>query len=110
MVDKDGRITLHHAAATSTDPSSTRRAPYETIQLISKAYPEGVSIRDPVTRLYPFMLAAGSQPTGGAHNNRNNVSSAFSLLLANPSLVMSGIQEDVDTGEGRKRKRSASMG
>ena len=40
----------------------------------------------------------------------NSVSSSFSLLLANPSLVMSGIQEDVDTGEGRKRKRSASMG
>ena len=110
MVDKDGRITLHHASATSTDPSSNRRAPYETIQLISKAYPEGVSIRDPVTRLYPFMLSAGSQTTGGVHSNSNNASASFTLLLANPSLVMSGIQEEVENADGRKRKRSASMG
>ena len=108
MIDKAGRITLHHAAATSNDPISNRRAPYETIELISKAYPEGVSIRDPVTRLYPFMLAAGSQLSGGAHNNSDHASASFSLLLANPSLVMSGMQEEVDAGDRRKRKRSSS--
>ena len=97
MMDGDGRITLHYAA--------NQRAPYETIEHILNAYPEGASVRDPVTRLYPFMLAAGSQIT-----NVHYVSASFSLLLSNPSLVMSGIREEVDTGDSRKRKRSASMG
>ena len=108
MKDEDGRITLHHAAATSTDSLSNRRAPYETIEHILKAYPEGAAVRDPVTRLYPFMLTAGAA-NAPRQAEVNSVSSSFSLLLENPSLVMSGIQEEVDTA-GRKRKRSASMG
>ena len=111
MMDDDGRVTLHYAAASRSDlTAANQRAPYDTIKHILNAYPEGASIRDPVTRLYPFMLGAGSQVSGGAHSNSNDASASFSLLLANPSLVMSGIQEEVDTGDSRKRKRSASMG
>ena len=112
MVDNDGRITLHHAAASNSDRLANCRAPCETIERILNAYPEGVSVRDPVTKLYPFMLAAGSaNPANESlHSAINSVSSSFSLLVANPSLVMSGIQEEVDTGDSRKRKRSASMG
>ena len=100
MVDGDGRITLHYAAASS---STIQRARPETIEQILKAYPEGASVIDPVTGLYPFMLAAGN-------DEARSVSSSFSLLIANPSLVMSNIQEEVDTVDNRKRKRSESMG
>ena len=107
MMDEDGRVTLHYAAASRSDLTANQRAPYDTIKHILDAYPEGASIRDPVTRLYPFMLAADAQ---NVYSTVSSVSASFSLLLANPSLVMSGIQEDVDTGDSRKRKRSASMG
>ena len=110
MMDDDRRITLHYAAASSSASSLNQRTPCDTVKHILKAYPEGASIRDPVTRLYPFMLAANTQATGAYHRSLDNVSASFSLLLANPSLVMSGIQEEVDTGDSRKRKRSASMG
>ena len=108
MMDDDGRVTLHYAAASRSDlTAANQRAPFDTIKHILNAYPEGASIRDPVTRLYPFMLAADAQ---NVYHAESNVSASFSLLLANPSLVMSGIQEEVDTGDSRKRKRSASMG
>ena len=100
---------MHYAAASISASSANQRASYDTIKHILNAYPEGSSIRDPVTRLYPFMLAVGAQ-NESRHSAANSVSSSFSLLLANPSLVMSGIQEEVDTGDSRKRKRSASMG
>ena len=106
MVDGDGRITLHYAAATFTAPVTSvygtiERARPETIEHILKANPAGASVRDPVTGLYPFMLAAGN-------NEARSVSSSFSLLLANPSLIMSGIKEEDTAGSSRKRKRSDS--
>ena len=109
MVDGDGRITLHYAAARSNHSTdmpamsrinATAGAPPETIEHILKANPAGASVRDPVTGVYPFMLTAVSDTV-------KSVSSTFSLLLANPSLVMSGIQEE-DTAGSRKRKRSDS--
>ena len=103
MVDGDGRITLHYAAASSSSPVSVERARPESIEQILKAYPEGASVVDPVTGLYPFMLAAGN-------GEARSVSSSLSLLLADPSLVISNIQGEVDTIDNRKRKRSESMG
>ena len=106
MVDGDGRITLHYAAATLAAPVTSvyhrndKRAPPETIEHILKANPAGASVRDPITGMYPFMLTAVSDTV-------KSVSSTFTLLLANPSLVMSGIQEE-DTAGSRKRKRSDS--
>jgi len=106
MVDGDGRITLHYAAARSNYSTGMSRvnsiagAPPETIEHILKANPAGASVRDPVTGVYPFMLTAVSDTI-------RSVSSTYSLLLANPSLVMSGIQE-ADIAGSRKRKRSDS--
>ena len=91
--DSDGRLTLHHAV----DKSSTS---YEAIIDVFEAHPKGASVRDPVSGLFPFMLAASN----------DNVAAAFSLLLADPSLVV-GVTEDVqdDVEGGNKRKRSISM-
>jgi len=106
MIDGDGRITLHYAAARSNYSTGMSRinsiagAPPETIEHILKANPAGASVRDPVTGVYPFMLTAVSDTI-------RSVSSTYSLLLANPSLVMSGIQE-ADIAGSRKRKRSDS--
>ena len=114
MIDGEGRITLHYAAVRSQSTSPRRYASRthnkgaspETIEHILKANPAGASVRDPVTGVYPFMLTAVSDTVA-------SVSATYSLLLANPSLVMSGIQEvsgvqeEVDTA-GRKRKRSDS--
>jgi len=113
MVDEDGRITLHYAADRSNYradmlPRLRRNcvvgAPPETIEHILKANPAGASVRDPITGVYPFMLTAVSDAV-------TSVSSTYSLLLANPSLVMGGIkemsgaQEESDAGS-RKRKRT----
>jgi len=103
MVDGDGRITLHYAAASSSSLDSAERARPETIEHILKAYPEGASARDPVTGLYPFMLAAGN-------DTENSVSTTYSLLLVNPSLVVGSIIQEDEHTNSRKRKRSESMG
>jgi len=85
-VDKDKRLPLHCAADSST-------ASFEVVMEVFKAYKDAASIRDPMTGLFPFQLAASN----------DNVESSFSLLLANPNLVSSGIKVS-----DRKRKRSSS--
>mmetsp|Transcript_38629 Transcript_38629/g.81227 ORF Transcript_38629/g.81227 Transcript_38629/m.81227 type:complete len:257 (+) Transcript_38629:526-1296(+) len=87
--DKDGRLTLHHAV-------DSTNAPYEMIMDIFDANPKSASVCDPVSGLYPFMIAASN----------DNIAASFSLLLADPNLVIGGIQMD-DTN--KKRKRSPSM-
>eukprot|EP00984_Skeletonema_dohrnii_P030579 scaffold22177_cov90-Skeletonema_dohrnii-CCMP3373.AAC.1 len=91
MKDKDGRLPLHYAAA---------RGVYETVACILEANPKAAVIRDPVTGLYPFMLAGSNE----------NTAAAFELLLSDPNLVLGGIPADEDDEENdRKRKRSPSM-
>jgi hypothetical protein len=93
MKDKDGRLPLHYAAA---------RGIYETVACILEANPKAAVIRDPVTGLYPFMLAGSN----------GNAAAAFDLLLADPNLVLGGIPADEDDGgeeNGKKRKRSPTM-
>eukprot|EP00984_Skeletonema_dohrnii_P019249 scaffold9166_cov123-Skeletonema_dohrnii-CCMP3373.AAC.3 len=85
-VDKDKRLPLHYAADSST-------ASFEVVMEVFKAYKDAASMRDPMTGLFPFQLAASN----------DNVDSSFSLLLANPNLVSSGIKVS-----DRKRKRSSS--
>ena len=51
--DKDGRLTLHHAVGSSS-------VPFEAVMDIFKANPKSASVRDPVSGLYPFMLAASN--------------------------------------------------
>jgi len=91
MKDKDGRLPLHYAAA---------RSVYEAVACILEANPKAAVIRDPVTGLYPFMLAGSNE----------NTAATFELLLSDPNLVLGGIPADED-GEAndRKRKRSPSM-
>jgi hypothetical protein len=86
LEDGDKRLTLHHASDSNT-------ASYENVMDVFEANPKAASVRDPVTNLYPFMLA-------GMHGNTD---AAFTLLLANPTLVIDGNQAKVDS---RKRKRS----
>ena len=90
--DGDGRLSLHYAVGASS-------ASYEAIMDIFNANPKAASVRDPASRLFPFMLAGSN----------DNVSASFRLLLADPSLVASGVQVD-DNSDGKKRKRSLSMG
>ena len=86
LEDGDKRLTLHHASDSNT-------ASYENVMDVFEANPKAASVRDPVTNLYPFMLA-------GMHGNTD---AAFTLLLSNPTLVIVWNQAKVDS---RKRKRS----
>ena len=87
MVDKDNRLPLHYATASST-------ASFEVIMEVFKAYKHAASIRD----LFPFQLAASS----------GNEKASFSLLLANPNLVSSATTGGSDVSD-RKRKRSSTL-
>lgn len=87
----EGRLSLHYAAASST-------ASFDTVMDILEANPEASSVSDPVSGLFPFQLAAA---------NNDDIGASFSLLLADPTLVLSGIQvDDVTAEETRKRKRT----
>jgi DNA/RNA endonuclease G (NUC1) len=88
-VDKDKRLPLHYAAASAT-------ASFDVFITIFEANKDAASIRDPVTGLFPFQLAA-------CHHN---YAASFSLLLANPNLVSSAVTGASDVSD-RKRKRSS---
>ena len=89
-VDSNGRIPLHHATASTSVCD-------RTVDLLSEANRIGVSRVDPITGLYPFMLASTSRIN-------DDVGITFKLLVADPSLVGGALDS-----EGKKRKRSASM-
>jgi len=89
-VDGAGRLSLHYASASST-------ASFDAVVDILKANPEAASVSDPVSGLFPFQLAAA---------NNDDIGASFSLLLADPTLVLSGIQVDTTTTETKKRKRN----
>eukprot|EP00985_Skeletonema_marinoi_P002535 scaffold1048_cov135-Skeletonema_marinoi.AAC.6 len=86
-VDKDKRLPLHYAAASAT-------ASFDVIMEVFNACEDAASIRDPMRGLFPFQLAASN----------GNYKASYSLLLANPNLVSSGIKVS-----DRKRKRSSSV-
>jgi len=90
IVDKDKRLPLHHAVASSVQ---SYNASFEVVMKVFNAYKPAASIRDPITKLYPFQLAASNR----------NYKASFSLLLENPNLVSSAINGT--KGRGRKRKR-----
>ena len=85
--DKNGRHTLHHAVGSSS-------ASFEAVMDVFEANPKSASVRDPVSGLYPFMLAASN----------GLVAATFSLLLADPNLVLGGTQCN---NTYKKRKRSS---
>mmetsp|Transcript_17161 Transcript_17161/g.26881 ORF Transcript_17161/g.26881 Transcript_17161/m.26881 type:complete len:958 (-) Transcript_17161:146-3019(-) len=91
LKDKDGRFPLHYAAT---------RGVYETVACVFEENPKAAIVCDPLTGLYPFMLAGSN----------GNAAAAFELLLSDPNLVLGGIPADEDDEEkDRKRKRSPSM-
>ena len=94
MMDKDKRLPLHHA----TDLGNVTTASFRVIMEVCKAYKPAASIRDPVTGLYPFQLAA----------SKGNYKASFSLLLENPNLVSSAINGAKVSGRKRKRMRRSS--
>ena len=79
-------------------------APHDSVVELFEANPRGASVRDPVSGLFPFMLAASN----------DNVAASYNLLLANPSLVISGIETkkgtDVAAGEARKNRKRETTG
>jgi len=95
MVDKDKRLPLHHAAASSVQ---SYNASFEVVMRVFNAYKPAASIRDPITKLYPFQLAASNR----------NYKASFSLLLENPNLVSSAINGTKGRGRKRKRMRKSS--
>ena len=64
--DGIGRLPLHYAAA------CTRSWWESGLNCLVKAYPEGLESRDPITGLYPFMLA-GSMGEGVCHKPPNQL-------------------------------------
>eukprot|EP00984_Skeletonema_dohrnii_P014959 scaffold6403_cov128-Skeletonema_dohrnii-CCMP3373.AAC.10 len=95
MVDKDKRLPLHHAATSSVQ---SYNASFEVVMRVFNAYKPAASIRDPITKLYPFQLAASNR----------NYKASFSLLLENPNLVSSAINGTKGRGRKRKRMRKSS--
>ena len=59
------------------------------------------------TILITMMLGSSTRCRGGSAASNGDVASSFSLLLADPNLVLGGIDTDADTT--KKRKRSQSM-
>ena len=93
MADKDMRLPLHHAAA-----SATRCHTFEAVTKVFNAYKPAATMRDPITKLYPFQLAASN----------HNYKASFSILLENPNLVASAINVPKSRGRKRKRKQKSS--
>jgi len=90
-VDKEKRLPLHYAAASAT-------ASFDVFMTIFEANKDAASIRDPATGLFPFQLAASN----------GNYAASFSLLLANPNIVSSAVDDDdAPDVSDRKRKRSS---
>lgn len=78
IADNDGRYPLIHAIENGIDW-------HEGLQDILNAYPQCLDEKEPVSNLYPFMLAGASK---GA-----SITTIFSLLRANPVTVKCGIPQ-----------------
>ena len=94
-LDKNMRLPLHYAAASDIRSSNIT---FEIVRRVFNAYKPAATMRDPITKLYPFQLAASN----------NNYKASFSLLLENPNLVASAINVPKSRGRKRKRKQKSS--
>lgn len=85
--NKDGRLPLSEAILRG-------KSWYEGVKLILRAYPDGLSISDPPTNLYPFMLAAVE--------GNNTLTTVYELLKSNPELVRGGItSKEISNGDSQ---------
>jgi hypothetical protein len=81
--DPSGRLPLHSAIGSG-------KGYYQGVHGLIEAYPAAMEIPDPVTNLYPFMLAA----TCG--EGIKNVSTIFELMKLSPELIKMGLTDDMD--------------
>jgi ankyrin repeat protein len=88
--DECGRLPLHWASSSGDASYDT----YDTVSFILKKNPAAASARDPISGLFPFMLAASVSNEA-----------AFELLLASPNLVASGVKSASDDGLAFKKRK-----
>lgn len=103
-LDHCGRLPLHLAmdVATATLSHAGRRnrarIPWEDIQHLLRIHPSSIGIKDPVTGLLPFMLAATAVTTESRSASSTTTASCpyekedgldvvFGLLLSSPDLI-----------------------
>lgn len=77
--NKRQRMSIHLALGS--------RKPMSLISALVKAYPNSLNIKDPVTGLWPFLLAGA--------DNEDNVETSYSLLRADPSIVQVAIKSSI---------------
>jgi ankyrin repeat protein len=75
-INKRERLAIHMAVES--------RKPLPLIAALLKAYPNSLNKQDPITRLWPFLLASA--------NNEDNVETSYCLLRADPSIIQIAIQ------------------
>ena len=93
--NKDGRLPLHLAIECG-------RSWYNGVKILYRAAPDVIRSQDPLTGLYPFQLALTSK--------KCDLTTAYQLLHADPSLVGSAIPTDEELVAGiRKRKRQSIL-
>ena len=78
FLDADGRLPLQLAIASGKKWTTG-------VKSLLEAYPDAIMLRDPVTNLYPFMLA-GTVKKGGC-------TTIFELLRSNPSLAHGSLEQ-----------------
>jgi hypothetical protein len=81
--DPSGRLPLHSAIGSG-------KGFYQGGQGLIAAYPAAMEIPDPITNLYPFMLAA----TCG--EGTKNASTIFELMKLSPELMKMALTDDMD--------------
>jgi len=88
---RHGRLTLNLAIVAGKSWN-------EGVKILLRAYPDALSLPDPQTLLYPFMLAAAE--------NLNTLTTVFELLKANPELARVGILTKEDASNKVRVKKS----
>jgi hypothetical protein len=82
---KSKRLPIHFAVEA--------RKPLKLIAALLKAYPNSLNVKDPITRLWPFLLAAS--------HSEDNVDTSYSLLRADPSILQLAISALISKSEQR---------
>ncbi|KAL9185191.1 hypothetical protein ACHAXT_002968 [Thalassiosira profunda] len=80
---RDGRLPLHLLVeGTSTARRNGCVHPWDDVETLLHLYPESLAIRDPVSGLYPFQLAAASPPASFDGTKEECYESESDLLLS----------------------------
>eukprot|EP00531_Pseudo-nitzschia_arenysensis_P014906 CAMPEP_0116157062 /NCGR_PEP_ID=MMETSP0329-20121206/23150_1 /TAXON_ID=697910 /ORGANISM="Pseudo-nitzschia arenysensis, Strain B593" /LENGTH=637 /DNA_ID=CAMNT_0003654157 /DNA_START=114 /DNA_END=2027 /DNA_ORIENTATION=- len=73
------RLALHFAVET--------QKPLSLIAALIRTYPRSLNIPDPVTKLWPYVLAGVRQQNENPRSGNESLSVSFSLLRADPSVL-----------------------